>query len=77
MINNVKIAKGKDIIQADGDVTIFNGDVTLFNKTEIDFIFTRNNDVTIESYFDGRDNEKNTVINKLLKDSYYWGRRYR
>lgn len=67
-INNVKIAKGKDIIQADGDVTIFNGDVTLFNKTEIDFIFTRNNDITIESYFDGRDNEKDTVINKLLKD---------
>lgn len=67
-ITNVKIAKGNDIIQADGDVTIFNGDVTLFNNPEIGFIFTKNNDITIESYFDGRDNEKDTVTNKISKN---------
>ncbi len=67
-ITNVKIAKGNDIIQADGNVTIFNGNVTLFNKSEIGFIFTKCNDISIESYFDGRDNEKDTVTNKISKN---------
>lgn len=63
--NSIKIARGENIYQADRDIIVVNGNVTIFNEPEIDFVFTRNNDTSIEYYFAGREQERDFIVKEI------------
>jgi len=60
----IQIAKGENIYQSNGDINIYNMTFPLVSDP-IEFVFTRDNDTAIESYFQGRDLELNDILTKI------------